>query len=71
MPLHFSSKEFEILDLGPPINATSHNGACNFTMVQAQVKSYGIFKARLYPNGTLHSGLNPKFQTLCSKNDVA
>ena len=29
-PHHFSSKEFEILDLDPPINATSHYGACHF-----------------------------------------
>ena len=29
-PFHFSSKEFEILDLDPPINATSHYGACHF-----------------------------------------
>ena len=29
--LHFSNKEFEILDLDPPINATSHYGACHFS----------------------------------------
>ena len=31
-PLHFLSKEFEILDLDPPINATSHYGACHFNL---------------------------------------
>ena len=30
MPLHFSSKDFEILDLDPPNNPTSHYGACHF-----------------------------------------
>ena len=30
MPLHFSSKDFEILDLDPPNNLTSHYGACHF-----------------------------------------
>ena len=30
VPLHFSNKEFEILDLEPPINATSHYSACHF-----------------------------------------
>ena len=30
MPLHFSSKDFEILDLDPPNNPTSHSGACHF-----------------------------------------
>lgn len=29
-PLHFSNKEFEILELDPPINSTSHYGACYF-----------------------------------------
>ena len=29
-PLNFSKKEFEILDLDPPINATSHYDACHF-----------------------------------------
>ena len=29
-PLHFSSKDFEILDLDPPHNPTSHYGACHF-----------------------------------------
>ena len=29
-PLHFSSKDFKILDLDPPINATFHYGACHF-----------------------------------------
>ena len=28
--LHFSSKDFEILDFDPPNNPTSHYGACNF-----------------------------------------
>ena len=28
--LHFSSKDFEILDLDPPNNPTSHYGACHF-----------------------------------------
>ena len=27
---HFSSKDFEILDLDPPNNPTSHSGACHF-----------------------------------------
>ena len=30
MPLHFSSKDFEILDLDPPNNPISHYGACHF-----------------------------------------
>ena len=30
MPLHLSSKDFEILDLDPPNNPTSHYGACHF-----------------------------------------
>ena len=30
VPLHFSSKDFEILDLDPPNNPTSHYGACHF-----------------------------------------
>ena len=30
MPLHFSSKDFEILDLDPPNNPTSHYDACHF-----------------------------------------
>ena len=30
MPLHFRKKEFEILDLGSPINDISHYGACTF-----------------------------------------
>ena len=30
MPLHFSSKDFKILDLDPPNNPTSHYGACHF-----------------------------------------
>ena len=30
MPLHISSKDFEILDLDPPNNPTSHDGACHF-----------------------------------------
>ena len=30
MPLHFSSKDFDILDLDPPNNPTSHYGACHF-----------------------------------------
>ena len=29
-PLHFSSKDFEILDLDPPNNPTSHYDACHF-----------------------------------------
>ena len=29
-PLHFSSKDFDILDLDPPNNPTSHYGACHF-----------------------------------------
>ena len=28
--LHFSSKDFEILDLDPPNNLTFHYGACHF-----------------------------------------
>ena len=28
--LYFLSKEIEILDLDPPINAISHYGACHF-----------------------------------------
>ena len=31
--------EFEILDLDPPINATSHYGACHFSIT----RSTGIF----------------------------
>ena len=30
VPLHFSSKDFEILDLDPPNNPTSHYDACHF-----------------------------------------
>ena len=30
MPRHFLSKDFEILDLDPPNNPTSHYGACHF-----------------------------------------
>ena len=30
VPLHFSSKDFEILDLDPPTNPTSHYDACHF-----------------------------------------
>ena len=30
MPLHFLGKDFEILDLNPPNNPTSHYGACHF-----------------------------------------
>ena len=30
VPLYFSSKDFEILDLDPPNNPTSHYGACHF-----------------------------------------
>ena len=30
MPLHFSSKDFEILDIDPPNNPTSHYSACHF-----------------------------------------
>ena len=30
MPLHFSNKDFEILDLDPPNNPTSHYGVCHF-----------------------------------------
>ena len=30
VPCHFSSKDFEILDLDPPNNLTSHYGACHF-----------------------------------------
>ena len=30
MPLHFSSKDFEILDLDPTNNPTSHYDACHF-----------------------------------------
>ena len=30
---HFSNKEFEILDLDPPINYISHYGACFFLVI--------------------------------------
>jgi len=30
VPLHFLSKDFEILDLDPPNNPTSHYSACHF-----------------------------------------
>ena len=30
MQLHFSSKDFEILEFDPPNNPTSHYGACHF-----------------------------------------
>ena len=41
MPLHFSSKDFEILDLDPPNNPTSHYGACHF--------GYSLALRALYP----------------------
>ena len=41
--LHFSSKEFEILDLDPPINATSYYGACHFRYNLA-LRTYKIGK---------------------------
>ena len=79
-PLHFSNKEFEILDLDPPINATSHYGACHFrynlALNDKQIISY--LKRDYIQNGTHHSGmwgcqegLNTIFQSLCSKNEAA
>jgi len=37
VPRHFSSKDFEILDLDPPNNPTSQYGACHFGYILALV----------------------------------
>ena len=42
MPLHFLSKDFEILDFDPPSNPTSHYGACHFGYNNVFVNSYTL-----------------------------
>ena len=44
MLLHFLSKDFEILDLDPPNNPTSHYGACHFgyNLALMMVLSYRV-----------------------------
>ena len=44
MPRHFSSKDFEILDLDPPNNPTSHYGACHFVYNLALKGKYMVFE---------------------------
>ena len=48
MPLHFSSKDFEILDLDPPNNPTSNYGACHFGYNLALNTILGHFEANAF-----------------------
>ena len=57
MPLHFSSKDFEILDLDPPNNPTSHYGACHFGYSLALNIVYVNFQVR-YDKKRIHKALN-------------
>ena len=47
-PLHFSSKDFEILDLDPPNNPTSHYGACHFGYYLALKYWYSTWNSYIY-----------------------
>ena len=47
-PLHFSSKDFEILDLDPPNNPTSHYGACHFGYNLALRRKILVLKWHIY-----------------------
>ena len=44
MLLHFSNKEFKILDLGPPTNDVSHYSACPFGCSLALKSFYQFLK---------------------------
>ena len=54
--LHFSFKEFDILDLDPPINATSHYGACHFRYNFALNQFFVYLKDFFYDDPFLASG---------------
>ena len=53
MPLHFSSKDFGILDLNPPNNPTSHYGACHF--------GYNLALTKVFINVVSHVIQVPSF----------
>ena len=58
MPLHLWTKKFEILDLDPPINATSHYGACHFRYNLALIC---VNYCSRFLNYTLYFIINDKF----------
>ena len=60
MPLHFSSKDFEIFDLDPPTNPKSHYGACHFGYSLALSLTYFY----LYPLNKFSSNFHGSFLIL-------
>ena len=60
VPHHFSSKDFEILDLDPPTNPTSHYGACHFGYSLALSLTYFY----LYPLNKFSSNFHGSFLIL-------